>query len=87
MFDGPLITTLQHKTYPGRRFTHWITVDGVFEGRSRKEKNKHIVSTMESMFGPEGQRWTWTNAPKPIIRFDHERDLLFWLMKFPTKYR
>jgi len=85
-----MITTLAFNTLKGRRFTHWITVEGedLLQGATRKKKNKNLVARMESMFGPEGQRWTWTaNGSKPIIRFQEEKDLLFWLLKYPNKYR
>lgn len=82
------INTLQYKSYEGRRFTYWLTVEGLLEGNTRKIKNKNLVARMESMFGPEGDRWIWTaNGERPIIRFQEEKDLLFWLLKYPNKYR
>lgn len=82
------INTLKYSSYTGRRFTHWLTVEGLVEGATRKAKNKNLVAKMESMFGPEGDRWTWTaNGNNPIIRFQEEKDLLFWLLKYPNKYR
>jgi hypothetical protein len=72
---------LRYKNVGAKRFGFWV----ILADRRKingKAARKSLIKFIESSLGPIGIKWQYEKNDREIIlKFDHEHDLLFFLLK------
>ena len=83
------IKVINYYSTKTKRFAHWVRIhdyrpSGSKSGRRGK---KDFINFVSGLFGLLGERWTYQKESDHsiLLKFDQERDLLIFLLKFKQR--
>jgi hypothetical protein len=79
------IKVIRHKDTGAKRFGYWIFFKDTRGSQiySGKRGRKDLINFFENSFGTIGEKWSYQklDIDKFIIKFDQEKDFIFFLLK------
>lgn len=76
------IKIISYNRTSAKRFGYWVRIRD-YRSINGKPARKSLIKFLEHSLGPLGNRWHYSRYENGIyeIKFDDERDLLFFLLK------